>query len=148
MLDVEEVQKDLEILEHDTEVLVTERRKGNAILLNEHVKNLELDLDVILSDSFSLGRQFWKDHNLILINDIHRSLTIMNGFVKDIEKVGTILREEKTAPSDLRELAIRWGQLKESICQIRKSLRHPLRRRKKHGSAHHSFVTAEPTSQS
>jgi len=145
MFDVEEVQKDLEILERDPEMWVTENKKGNAIVLNSHVKNLELDLDIILSDSFSLGRQFWKDHNLMLINDIHRSLTIMNSFVKDIENLGTALHQAKTGPSDLGELATRWSRLKKSIYQIRKSMQHPIRRRKKHVSAHHSFVTAEPT---
>jgi hypothetical protein len=148
MLDVEEVQKDLENLEHHPEVWLTENRKGNTTLLNEHVKNLGLDLDVILSDSCSLGRQFWKDYNLILINNIHRSLTIMNSFVKDIEKLNTVLRETKTGPTDFGELAIRWGRLKKSIYQIRKSVQQPLGRRKKHVGAHHSFLTAEPAPRS
>ena len=47
ILDVKEVQRYLELLEQDPEAWVTKCRNRNTILLNKHVKKLELDLDVI-----------------------------------------------------------------------------------------------------
>jgi hypothetical protein len=131
MLDVEEVQRDLEMLEHDPEPRVIKSKKGDGILFNKHIKKVELDLDVMLTDSFSLGRQFWKDHNLLLINSIRRSIVIMNSMFNDIEQVGKVLYEANTDASDVRQLVIRWNRLKKSIYQIQKSIQYPVRRKKK-----------------
>ena len=126
----EEIQKCLEILVHNQTARAWESQHMDLIQLIEQVKRLELDLSTILSGCAFLGRQYWKGHNLRLIECLHQSCDIMNSLYQDLNKIRTAITERRIIPSDLRQLIIDWGRFKESIDQIQTCMEYPLRRRK------------------
>jgi hypothetical protein len=143
MMDADEIQKGLEMLVRNHTAWARERQQMDLMQLIEHVKRLELDISTILSGCVFLGRQYWKDHNLRLIESLHRSCAIMNSLFQDINKVRTALNEAKINPSDLRQLIIDWGQFKESIYQTQECMEYPQRRRKNPAWPRPSSLRAE-----
>lgn len=143
MMDAEEIQKTLEMLAHDHTAWARERQQSDLMQLIEHVKRLGFDLSTTLSDCVFLGRQYWKDHNLQVIESLHRSYAIMNSLFQDLKKVKTALSEGYINPSDLRQLIIDWGRFKKSIYQTQECMQYPQRRRKNHAWARHSSLRAE-----
>jgi hypothetical protein len=130
MMDADEIQKGLEMLVQNHTAWARERQQRDLMQLIEHVKRLELDLSTILSGCIFLGRQYWKDHNLRLLEGLHRSCAVMNTLFQDLHKIRTALNEAKINPSDLRQLIIDWGRFKESVFQTQKCMEYPQRRRK------------------
>ncbi len=130
MMDAAQIQKGLEMLIYNHTAWARERQQMDLMQLIEHVKRLELDLSTILSGCLFLGRQYWKDHNLRLIECLHRSCDIMNSLFQDLNKIRTAIREGRINPSDLRQLIIDWGRFKESIDQTQTCMEYPQQRRK------------------
>lgn len=130
MMDADEIQKGLEMLVRNHTAWARERQQMDLMQLIEHVKRLELDLSTILSGCVFLGRQYWKDQNLRLIESLHLSYAIMNSLFQHLDKVRIALREGHINPSDLRQLILDWGRFRESIYQARECMQYPKRRRK------------------
>ena len=145
-MDTEKVQKDLEMLAHDRTAWSRECQQSDLMQLIEHVERLEFDLSITLSDCVSLGRQYWKDHNLQVIESLHRSYAIMNSLFYDIKRVRIALSEAYINPSDFQQLIIDWGRFKKSIYQTQESMKYPQGRRKNHGCARHSLPKTEGVS--
>ena len=129
---INEVQKDLEILESDHVRLPMEREQSVLKELIEHVDRLDLDLSIALSDCVSLGRQYWKDHNLAVIADLHWSLSFLGSVSEDLKRVEVALNGAYINPSDIRQLGRNWDRLKKSISRVQRSMRHFQQRRKRH----------------
>jgi len=79
-----------------------------------------------------LGRQYWKDHNVPLINRLHESFAIMNTLFNDLEEARLAISETNINPSGFQQLVIDWGRLKKSINQTKRLVQHPQKRRKNH----------------
>jgi hypothetical protein len=142
MLDAEKVHKDLEMLERDHADWAREHQQRDLMHLMEHVKRLEFDLSTILSDCVSLGRQYWKEHNLQVIESLHRSYGILNNLFQDLKKVRTALNRAYIKLSDLEQLIIDWGRFKKSIDQTQESMEYPHGRRKNYAWACHGSLKA------
>jgi hypothetical protein len=143
MIDAEQIQKGLEMLMYNHIAWARERQQVDLMQLIKHVQRLELDLSTILSGCVFLGRQYWKDHNLQLIESLHRSCAIMNSLVEDLNKVRTVLNQAKINPSDLRQLIIDWGRFKKSIYQTQEYMEYPQRRRKNPACSRPNLLQAE-----
>lgn len=143
MMDAAQIQKGLEMLIYNHTAWARERQQMDLMQLIEHVKRLELDLSTILSGCVFLGRQYWKDHNLRLIESLHRSCDIMNNLFQDFNSIRTALNEGRINHSHLRQLIIDWGRLRESIYETQEWMKYPQRRRKNAARPQTSSLRAE-----
>jgi hypothetical protein len=131
-LDAEKVQRGLDILEHDYATRGNQCQQHDLTQLIENFKRLECDVSIILSDCILLGRQYWKDHNVPLIDSLHQSFATMNTLFDDLEEIKLALSETNINPAEFQQLVIDWGWLKKSIDQTKRLVQHPQRRRKSH----------------
>jgi len=131
-LDAEKVQRGLDILERDYAAWGNQCKQNDLTQLIENFKRLECDVSTMLSDCIFLGRQYWKDHNLPLIDRLHQSFTTMNTLFNDLKEFRLALSEMNINPSCLQQLVIGWGLLKKSIDQTQRLMQHPQKRRKNH----------------
>jgi hypothetical protein len=131
-LDAEKVQRGLDMLERDYAAWGNQCQQNDLKQLIENLKRLESDVSTMLSDCIFLGRQYWKDHNVPLIDRLHQSFTTMNTLFNDIKEVRLALSETNINSSGLEQLVIDWGRLKKSINQTRRLVQHPQKRRKNH----------------
>lgn len=136
--DVNEIEKGLEMVGQDPIGLLMGGQQSNLTQLVDHIKRLDLDLNITLSDCVSLGHQFWKVHNLMVIDSLRRSLCILSNVLNDLEKIRTGLSETYINPSVLWKLGRDWGRFKRSIGLVQKAVKHIQRRRKRHTWARHS----------
>jgi hypothetical protein len=150
-LDVERVQRGLEMLESDYAAWGNKFQQNDLKQLIDNLKRLESDVSTMLSDCMFLGRQYWKDHNVLLIDRLHQAFTTMNTLFNDLKEVKLALGETNISPSGLEQLIIDCGRLKESIDQTQKLVQHPQKRRKNHnwlstvrqrGGGHHGVESA------
>jgi hypothetical protein len=131
-LDEEKVQRDLDILEHNYAARGNQCQQHDLTQLIENFKRLECDVSIILSECIFLGRQYWKDHNVPLIDSLHQSFATMNTLFNDLEEIRLALSEMNVNPPDFQQLVIDWGRLKKSIDQTKMLVQHPQKRRKSH----------------
>jgi hypothetical protein len=131
-LDAEKVQRGLDMLEHDYAAWGNQCQQNDLTQLIENFKRLESDVSTMLSDCIFLGRQYWKDHNLPLIDRLHQAFTTMNTLFEDLKEVRLALSETNINSSGLEQLVIDWGRLKKSIDQTQRLVQHPHKRRKNH----------------
>jgi hypothetical protein len=131
-LDVERVQRGLEMLESDYAAWGEQCQQNDLKQLIENLKRLESDVSTMLSDCMFQGRQYWKDHNVLLIDRLHQAFTTMNTLFNDLKEVRLALGKTNMNPSGLEQLIIDWGRLKKSIDQTQKLVQHPQKRRKNH----------------
>jgi hypothetical protein len=150
-LDVERVQRGLEMLESDCGALGKQCQQNDLKQLIENLKRLESDVSTMLSDCVLLGRQYWKDHNVPLIDTLHQAFTTMNTLFNDLKEVRLALSKTNMNPSGLEQLIIDWGRLKKSIDQTQRLVQQPQKRRKSHnwlstvrqrGGGHHGVESA------
>jgi hypothetical protein len=133
MRDAESMRRRLEdMLEHDYAAWGNQCRQHDLTQLIENLKHLECDVSTMMSDCMFLGRQYWKDHNVQLIDSLHQSFATMNTLCNDLKEVRLALGETHSNPSDFRQLVIDWGRLKKSIDQTKRLVQHPQKRRKNH----------------
>jgi hypothetical protein len=131
-LDAGKVQRGLDMLERNYAAWGNQCKQNDLTQLFENFKRLECDVSTMLADCIFLGRQYWKDHNLPLIDRLHQSFTTMNTLFNDLKEVRLALSETNMNPSCLQQLVIDWGRLKKSIDQTQKLVQHPQKRRKNH----------------
>jgi hypothetical protein len=131
-LDSEKVQRGMDMLEHDYAAWAMQSQQNDLTQLIENLKHLECDVSTMLSDWVFLDRQYWKDHNLPLIDSLHQSFTTMNTLCNDLKAIRLALSETHSNPSDFQQLVIDWGRLKKSIDQTQSLVQHPQKRRKNH----------------
>jgi hypothetical protein len=132
MRDTEKVQRSLDILEHDYAARGNQCRQNDLTQLIENFEQLECDVSTMLSDCTFLGRQYWKDHNLPLIDRLHLSFATMNTLFNDLKEIRLALSKTNINPSGLQQLVIDWGRLKKSIDQTQRFVQHSQKRRKNH----------------
>ena len=132
MLNVEKVQGRFDMLEQNHSTLDMQRQQIQSHLAQfiDHVKRLESDVSTMLLDCESLGRRYWKDRNLHLIESLHGSFASMETLFSDLKKLRNTLSEAYINPSDLQKLVIDWARFKKSTERIQKSMRHTQKRRK------------------
>lgn len=143
MFEAEKFHEDLETLVKDYEVWATDRQQSDLEKLMEHLIHIENGLNTTLSDCVSLGRRYWKDHNLPVIDGLHRSHAIMDNVFNDLKRLRTALNEAYINPSDLEQLIIDWCRFKKSILQTREAMYHTRRRRKNNAWARDSWSEAQ-----
>jgi hypothetical protein len=131
-LDAEKVQRGLDMLEHDHAAWAMQCQQNHWTQLIENFKRLECDVSTMLSDCTFLGREYWKDHNLSLIDSLHQSFATMNTLFNNLKEVRLALSETHINPSGFQQLVIDWGRLKKSIDQTQRLVQHPQKRRKNH----------------
>ena len=74
MSDSENVQKGLEMVEHDHAGRARKPQQSDLMQIIEHLKRLDFDLSTMLTDCLCLGRrQYGKDHNIAVIDTLHQS---------------------------------------------------------------------------
>ena len=129
-MDAEQIQKGLEMLVYNHTALAKERQQMDLTQLIESFKRVELDLSTILSGCVFLGRQYWKDHNLQLMESLHRSCDVMRSLLQDLDKIRTAMNKERINDSAFRQLIMDWGRLKESIYRTQECMEYSQRRRK------------------
>jgi hypothetical protein len=129
-LDAERVQRGLNMLERDYAAWGNQCRQNDLKKLIENLKRLESDVSTMLSDCTFLGRQYWKDHNVPLIDRLHQAFISMNTLFSDLKKVRSSLRDTNVNPSGLEQLVIDWGRLKKSIDKTQRLVQHTQKRRK------------------
>ena len=129
-LDVERVQRGLNMLESDYAAWGNQYQQNDLKKLTENLNRLESDVSTMMSDCTFLGRQYWKDHNGPLIDRLHQAFTTMNTLFNDLKELRLALSKTNVNPSGLEQLVIDWGRLKKSIDQTRRLVQHPKKRRK------------------
>jgi hypothetical protein len=147
MRDAENIRRRLEDMpEHDYAAWGNQCQQNDLTQLIENFKHLECDVSTMLSDCIFLGRQYWKDHNLQLIDSLHQSFATMNTLFNDLKEVRLSLGETHINPSDFQQLVIDWHRLKKSIDQTQRLVQHPQKRRKNHAwfSAAHQRRGGQP----
>lgn len=132
MRDADIVQRSMDMLEHDYAAWDNQCQHNDLTQLIENLKQLECDVSTMLSDCIFLGRQYWKDHNLPLIDSLHQSFTTVNTLCNDLKSIRSAPSETHINPSEFQQLVIDWGQLKKSIDQTQSLVQHPQKRRKNH----------------
>jgi hypothetical protein len=133
MRDAENIRRRLEDMpEHDYAAWGNQCQQNDLTQLIENFKHLECDVSTMLSDCIFLGRQYWKDHNLQLIDSLHQSFATMNTLFNDLKEVRLALGETHINPFGFQQLVIDWGRLKKSIDQTQGLVQHPQKRRKNH----------------
>jgi hypothetical protein len=133
MHDAENIRRRMEdMLEHDYAAWGNQYQQNDLTQLIENFKRLECDVSTMLSDCIFLGRQYWKDHNVLLIDSLHQSFTTMNTLCNDLKAIRLAPSETHINPSDFQQLIIDWGRLKKSIDQTQSLVQHPQKRRKNH----------------
>jgi len=130
--DTDNIKRGLDMLEHDHTAWAMQSQQDGLTQLIENLKHLEYDVSTMLSDCIFLGRQYWKDHNLPLIDSLHQSFITMNTLCNDLKTIRLALSETHTNHSDFQQLVIDWDRLKKSIAQTQSLVRHPQKRRKNH----------------
>jgi hypothetical protein len=130
--DTDNIKRGLDMLEHDYAAWAMQSQQNVLTQLIENFKRLECDVSIMLSDCIFLGRQYWKDRNLPLIDSLHHSFTTMNTLFNDLKEVRLDNSEVYINPSDFQQLVIDWGWLKKSIDQTQRLVQHPQKRRKNH----------------
>jgi hypothetical protein len=131
-LDVDKVQSGLDLLEHDYAAWGNQCQQNDLTQLIENFKGLERDVSTMLSDCIFLGRQYWKDHNLPLIDSLHQSFAAMNTLFNDLKEIRLAFSETHINRFDFQQLVIDWARLKKSIDQTQRLVHHPQKRRKSH----------------
>ncbi len=129
MVDTDKAQEYIEVLRHKNAVHAMGRQR-DLTQLASHIIRLDFDLSAMLLDCFILGRQYWKKHDLPLINSLHCSLAIMHNLFNDLNRVKPTLMEAGIEPSDLRQLFMDWIRFIESVNDMQISLQHSNMRRK------------------
>jgi hypothetical protein len=132
MSDADIVQRGLDLLEHDYAAWGNQCEQNDWTQLIENFKRLECDVSTMLSDCIFLGRQYWKAHNLPLIDILHQSFATMNTLFNDLMEVRLVLSETNINHSGFQQLVIDWGRLEKSIDQTQRLVQHPQKRRKNH----------------
>jgi len=132
-LDAEKVQRGLDMLEHGYAAWGNQCQQNDLTQLIENFKRLESDVSTMLSDCIFLGRQYWKDHSLPLIDSLHHSFDTMNTLCNDLKEVRLALSKTNINPSDFQQVVIDWAGLKKSIDQTQRLVQNPQKRRKNHG---------------
>jgi hypothetical protein len=130
--DTDNIKRGLDILEHDYTAWAMQSQQDGLTQLIENLKHLEYDVSTMLSDCIFLGRQYWKDNNVLLINSLHQSFATMNTLFNDLKEVRLGLGETHSNPSGFQQLIIDWGRLKKSIDRTQRLVQHPQKRRKNH----------------
>jgi hypothetical protein len=133
MRDTESIRRKLEDMrEHDYPAWGNQCQQHDLTQLIENFKHLESDISTMLSDCMFLGRQYWKDHNLQLIDSLHHSFATMNTLFNDLKEVRLALGETHINHSGFQQLVIDWGRLKKAIDRTQRLVQNPQKRRKNH----------------
>jgi hypothetical protein len=120
------------MLEHDYAAWGDQCQENDLTQLIKNFERLECDISKMLSDCIFLGRQYWKDHNLPLIENLHQSFAAMNTLFNDLKEIRSAFRETNINRSGFQQLVIDWCRLKGSIDQTQRLVHHPQKRRKSH----------------
>jgi len=130
MLDTDKVQKYIEMLGQKKCVNAGRPQQRDLTQLGSLIVRLDFDLRTMLLDCAILGRQYWKKHNVHLLNSLHRSLTIMYNLFNDLNNLKPTLKETSIEPSNLRSFVMNWARFRNSVSGMRISLQHFDMRRK------------------
>ncbi len=129
-MDRDKVQEYVEVLGEGNGVHAGERRQRDLTQLASRIVHLDFDLRTMLLDCAILGRQYWKKHNVPLINSLHCSLAIMHNLLNDLNRIRPTLKKANVEPSTLRQLFKDWIRFKKSVGDMQISLQHFNTRRK------------------
>jgi len=130
ILDTDQVQKYIEMLGQKKCVSAGGPQQRDLTQLGSLIVRLDFDLRTMLFDCAILGRQYWKKHNVPLLNSLHRSLTIMYNLFNDLNNLKPTLKETSIEPSNLRSFVMNWARFRNSVSGMRISLQHFDMRRK------------------
>ena len=130
MQDVEVVQESLEILNGNYAARGSDIREANLLPLLKNVTHLESDLSMTISDCVSLGRRYWKDHNLPAIGTLHQSFVDLNSLFSMLKRIKENSRGRAVHPSEFQELIIDWYKFKKSLLKAMEFIKRPQIRRK------------------
>ncbi len=130
MLDTDKVQEYVEVLGQGRAVDAEEKGQRDLTQLASRIVHLDFDLRTMLLDCAILGRQYWKRHNLPLINSLHYSLDIMHHLLNDLNSIKPTLKKASVEPSNLRQLFKDWIRFKKSVSDMQIFLQHFDMRRK------------------
>lgn len=141
-MDVDVFQKELEkfVLDHKPSARV--RQQNDLIRLNKQLERLEVALSAIHFDCFSLGYQYWKDHNLQVFTILQRSHAIKNSLIHDIKIVRRALREDCNMLYGLQQLIRDWYGFVKSIHQTQEGMQYLKGGKKNNALAFHKSLQA------
>jgi len=130
MLNTDKVQEYVEVLGQRRAVDAGGGLQRDLTQLASRIVHLDFDLRTMLVDCAILGRQYWKKHNLPLINSLHRSMDIMHHLLNDLNCIKPTPKKASVEPSNLRQLFKDWVRFKKSVSDMQISLQHINMRRK------------------
>ena len=133
MRDAEDIRRMLEDMqERDYPYWCNQCQQNDVAQIIENLTHLECDISTMLSDCIFLGRRYWKDHNVPLIDSLHQSFVAMNTLCSDFKGIRLALGETHSIPSDFHQLIVDWDQLKKAIDQAQRLVQYSQKRRKNH----------------
>jgi len=130
ILDADKVQECVDVLGQGNAFDAERQRQQDLTQLASRIVHLDFDLRTMLLDCAILGRQYWKKHNLPMINRLHYSLEIMHHLLNDLNSIKPNLKKASLEPWNLRQLFNDWIRFKKSVIDMQLSLQYIDMRRK------------------
>lgn len=125
--DTANVKQTLIMLERDQSVWARNREEKDLAKLIERVRQLEVDVSLMMSDCLSLTGYEEEEG---VIDGIHHAFACLDSLFQDIKKVRLDLNVVYIRPDEIKQLEIDWGRFKKIVGQIQKHLEDE----KHHGS--------------
>jgi hypothetical protein len=119
MVDTEDLKRALDMLEQDHAAWARTREEKDLLKIIEHLKALEFDVSMMMSDCFSLT---YHEGAGGLNQDLDRAFGRLNVLFGDLKKIRAQLNSSYIHRGELRQLEIDWGRFRKTIGQIRKDL--------------------------
>ena len=134
MGDIGNVERDLKVLFRSYAHCAREPQNNNLGELIEDFRRLEWTMNMIFLDCMSLGRKYWKEHNMPAIETLHQTFGLIECVFDDIKTIRKHSNAGLMNPSQLQELLIDWVRFKGSVFQIHKIIQKSRKRRKRYPS--------------
>jgi hypothetical protein len=119
MVDTEDLKRALDMLEQDHAAWARKREEKDLFKIIEHLKALEFDVSMMMSDCFSLT---YHEGASGLNQDLDCAFGRLNVLFGDLKRIRAQLNSSFIHHGELRQLEIDWGRFRKTIGQIRKDL--------------------------
>ena len=119
MVDTKDLKRALDMLEQHHAAWARKREEKDLFKIMEHLKGLEFDVSMMMSDCFSLT---YHEGAGGLSEDMDRAFGRLNVLFGDLKKIRAQLNSSYIHRGELRQLEIDWGRFRKTIGQVQKDL--------------------------
>jgi len=117
--DTENVKQIFITLERDHSVWARKREEKDLAKLIERVKQLKVDVCLMMSDCLSFSRY---EEKKAVIEEMHHAFACLNNLFQDLKTVKGDLNEVYIHPDEIKQLEIDWCRFKKAVGQIQEHL--------------------------